>query len=108
MVTDCQVRRLFMLIKKESSLIVAAAKSGMDEETARKYRNLGKLPSQVKKPHIWRTRQDLFEEVWSEALSFLWNPGIEAKTIFIVHHSVIIELNLQSYRMEHATKKIIE
>ena len=83
MVTDCQVRRLFMLIKKESSLIVAAAKSGMDEETARKYRNLGKLPSQVKKPHIWRTRQDLFEEVWSEALSFLWNPGIEAKTIFI-------------------------
>ena len=72
-----------MLIKKESSLIVAAAKSGMDEETARKYRNLGKLPSQVKKPHNWRTRQDPFEKVWPEALSFLWNPGIEAKTVFI-------------------------
>lgn len=83
MVTDCQVRRLFMLIKKEKSLAVSAAKSGMDEETARKYRNLGKLPSQVKKPHIWRTRPDPFEEVWPEALSFLWNPGIEAKTIFI-------------------------
>lgn len=82
MVTDCQVRRLFMLIKKEKSLAVSAAKSGMDEETARKYRNLGKLPSQVKKTHNWRTRPDPFEEVWPEALSFLWNPGIEAKAIF--------------------------
>ena len=52
MVTDNQVRRLFMLIKKENSLIVAAAKSGMDEEIARKYRNLGKLHSQVKSPTI--------------------------------------------------------
>ena len=36
MVTDLQVRRLFVLIKKEKSLAVAAAKDGMDEETARK------------------------------------------------------------------------
>ena len=82
MVTDRQVRRLLMLIKKEKSLAVAAAKSGMDEETARKYKKLGRLPSQVKKLHNWRTRQDPFKEIWDEALSFLWNPGLEAKTIF--------------------------
>jgi hypothetical protein len=45
MVTDCQVRRLYMLIKKEKSLAVAAAKSGMDEETARKYKKVGRRSS---------------------------------------------------------------
>ena len=82
MVTDHQVRRLFMLIKKEKTKAVAAAKSGMDEKTARIYLKSGKLPSQIKKLHDWKTRQDPFEEVWEEALGFLWNPGIEAKTIF--------------------------
>ena len=82
MVTDRQVRRLFMLIKKKKSLAVAAAKAGMDEETARKYKKLGRLPSQLKKSHNWRTRPDAFKRVWDEALSFLWNPGLEAKTIF--------------------------
>lgn len=82
MVTDCQVRRLFVLIKKEKSLAVAATKAGMDEETARKYKKLGKLPSQVKQPHTWKTREDPFEDIWDEAVVFLWNPGIEAKTVF--------------------------
>jgi len=82
MVTDHQVRRLFMLVKKEKTKAVAAAKSGMDEKTARIYLKSGRLPSQMKKLHDWKTRRDPFEEVWGEALSFLWNPGIEAKTIF--------------------------
>ena len=82
MVKDSQVRRLFMLIKKEKSLAMAAIKSGMDEETARKYRDKGKLPSQMKKPHNWRTRVDPFKEVWVEVLEYLSNPGIEALTIF--------------------------
>lgn len=35
------------------------------------------------------------------------DPMVTAAAIDrLVHHSVIIELNLQSYRMEHATKKI--
>ena len=41
MVTDQQVRRLFMLIHQEPTLAMAAAKAGMDEKTARKYRRLG-------------------------------------------------------------------
>lgn len=83
MVTDHQVRRLFMLVKKEKTKAVAAAKCGMDEKTARIYLKSGKLPSQIKKSHDWKTRQDSFSEVWDEALEFLWNPGVEAKTIFL-------------------------
>jgi len=40
-VTDRQVRRLLMLVNRESTPATAAAKAGMDETTARKYRRLG-------------------------------------------------------------------
>ena len=43
MVTDAQVRRLMKLIQTEKTLAVAAAKAGMDEQTARKYRQAGRL-----------------------------------------------------------------
>jgi transposase len=82
MVTDRQVRRLFMLINKEKSLAVSASKAGMDEKTARKYLKSGKLPSQLKRPHTWATRSDPFEEVWDEVVHFFDNPGLEAKTVF--------------------------
>lgn len=83
MVTDSQVRLLMKLIKEESSLGVAAAKAGMDEKTARKYRDLGELPSELKMPHTWRTRADPFGEVWDEVQGHLEiNAGLEAKTIF--------------------------
>jgi hypothetical protein len=39
MVTDEQVRRLYMLQKREKSIAVASVKSGMSEKTGRKYRN---------------------------------------------------------------------
>ena len=64
MVTDKQVRRLMMLMKTEKTLSSAAAKAGMDEKTARKYRDLGRLPSEIKVEHTWRTRPDPFAEVW--------------------------------------------
>jgi hypothetical protein len=83
MVTDQQVRKLMSLIKKEKSLAAAAAKSGMDEKTARKYRRLGRLPSETRTPHTWRTREDPFAAVWPEVREKLeTNPGLEAKTLF--------------------------
>jgi len=83
MVTDEQVRRLMRLIQKESTLATAAAKAGMDEKTARKYRRLGKLPSDVRVGHSWRTREDPFAEVWEELrLKLKDHPGLEAKTLF--------------------------
>jgi len=83
MVTDQQVRRLKMLIKREKTKAIAAAKAGMDEKTARKYVKTGKQPSAIKKNHNWQTRQDPFETSWEQIKELLEaNPGLEAKTIF--------------------------
>jgi hypothetical protein len=58
-------------------------KAGMDEKTARKYHRHGKLPSDLKQDHIWRTRKDPFKNVWENIKSMLdINPGLEAKTLF--------------------------
>ncbi len=83
MVTDQQVRRLFKLVQTERSFGIAAMKAGMDEKTARKYRMLGKLPSELEKRHAWRTRKDPFENAWPAIKVMLEiNPGLEAKTVF--------------------------
>lgn len=71
------------LLGKGKSLIIGALKADMDEKTARKYRRLGKLPSDIKTEHTWRTREDPFSEVWEEVKENLEiNPGLEAKTLF--------------------------
>jgi hypothetical protein len=83
MVTDQQVRRLFKLVQTTKYFGTAAAKAGMDEKTARKYIQLGRLPSEIKGDHDWRTRHDPFCEVWPQVQSNLeLNPGLEAKTLF--------------------------
>ena len=70
-ITDGQVRRLRRLLDAEEFLVVAARRTGMDEKTARKYRDLEGLPSEMVKPRTWRTREDPFEEVWPEVLARL-------------------------------------
>ena len=83
MVTDEQVRRLFMLISKGNQQYKAALKSGMSDKTARKYIKAKKLPSQLKKDHTWRTRSDPFSEIWGEVVECLEdNHGHEAKFLF--------------------------
>jgi transposase len=82
MISDRQVRRLFMLVEQEKSLSVSAAKAGMDEKTARKYLKAGQLPSQLKKDQTWSTRKDSFKEVFEEEVPYLGNPAMEAKTVF--------------------------
>ena len=52
MVTDQQVRRLLKMVQTEKNFGIAAIKAGMDEKTARKYRKLGKLPSELEQPGI--------------------------------------------------------
>jgi hypothetical protein len=70
------------MVQTEKTKVVAASKSGMDEKTARKYLRKGKLPSQVKPEHGWRTREDPFGGVWDEVVELLrGNGGLEAKTI---------------------------
>jgi hypothetical protein len=83
MVTDEQIRRLFMLVSKEPTKALAAAKAGMSPKTALKYRKTGRLPSQIKQPHLWSSRPDPFTSKWNWVVELLKvNPGLEAKTIF--------------------------
>ena len=83
MVTDCQVRKLMKLLNQEKTLSLAAAKSGMDEKTARKYRRMGKVPSEVNKERDYRTREDAFAKIWEEVRPKLeLNSGLQAKTLF--------------------------
>ena len=79
MVTDRQVRLLMKVLQEEKTLSVASAKAGMDEKTARRYRELRKTPSEVKREHTWRTRKDPFSEVWEDVRSKLdLNAGLDA------------------------------
>ena len=83
MVTDQQVRRVFVSLQKGKTLCVSAAQGGVDEKTARKYRDWGCLPSQSRAEHTWRTRADPFEAVWAEIEALVRDaPGLEAKTVF--------------------------
>jgi hypothetical protein len=83
LVTDKQVRRLFVLVKTEGNQEIAAAKAGMDAKTARKYRRLGQLPSELPAAPRWRTRPDPFAGIWAEIRELLEvNAGLEAKTVF--------------------------
>jgi hypothetical protein len=71
------------LSNTEKTQEMAAAKAGMDVQTARKYLRARVLPSEQKAKRHWRTRADEFGDVWpgvKEQLSA--NPGLEAKTIF--------------------------
>jgi hypothetical protein len=69
--------------KVETNLETAVAKAGMDAKTARKYRRLGRVPSELTPGSRWRTREDCFQEVWGEVQGLLKvNPGLEAKTVF--------------------------
>ena len=56
MITDNQVKRLRTYLQQGKTLDLAAAKSGMDPKTARKYRNPGKLSSEARAA-VERVRQ---------------------------------------------------
>jgi len=66
----------------EKNLEIAASKSGMDAKTARKYRKLRRLPSELPTKPRGR-RPDPFAEVWNEVREVLEvNAGLEAKAVF--------------------------
>ena len=97
MVTDKQVRRLFVLVKISGNQETAAAKAGMDAKTARKYRRLGKLPSELPAAPRWRNRPDPFSEVWGEICALLEiNAGLEAKTVFSSFCSDVLRASLRT------------
>jgi hypothetical protein len=83
MIMDRQVKRLWRVLALGKTLAQSADKAGMDEKTARKYRRLGRLPSEVAPQRTWRTREDPFAEAWPGVYELLEDaPGLEAKTLF--------------------------
>jgi hypothetical protein len=82
-IMDGQVRHLFRLLEARQSLAAAAFKTGMDRKTARRYRDMGKLPSERDRTRDWRTRPDPFDGVWQEVTVYLEaEPALQAKTLF--------------------------
>ena len=72
-----------MLVNTEGTQEIAAAKAGMHPKTARKYRRLGQVPSELPQASRWRNRPDAFVEVWGEVCELLnVSAGLEAKTVF--------------------------
>ena len=68
---------------KHGAVGLAALKAGMDRKTARKYIVAGTLPSEMRAPRDWRTREDPFAEHRDEVRALLREtPGLEAKTVF--------------------------
>jgi hypothetical protein len=81
--TDAQVRRLMEEMERYRGIGLAAIRAGMDRKTARKYAREGKLPSELRKPHTWRTREDPFAEDWAGVEAMLEEaPELEATTLF--------------------------
>lgn len=67
---------------QEKPMYQAADRAGMSEKTARKYIKSKKLPSELKKPHNWKTHKNAFEDIWPTIKEMLEvNAGLEATTL---------------------------
>jgi hypothetical protein len=74
---------LMEAMTKHGGVGLAALKAGMDRKTARKYIVAGTLPSEMRAPRDWRTREDPFAEHRDEVRALLREtPGLEAETVF--------------------------
>ena len=62
---DTEVKLLMQERRKGTAQRLAAARAGMSERTARKYEQAGQLPTHLKRPHTWATRNNPFEQDWS-------------------------------------------
>lgn len=70
-------------MSKHGHLGRAWMRAEMDRKTARKYLDLGAMPSTLASPRTWRTREDPFaaQHDWLEA-TLRAQPALEAKTLF--------------------------
>lgn len=81
--TDAQVRNLMDEMRKHGELKRAALRSGMTENTGRKYVRASRYPSELEQPRGWRTRDDPFDADWAELRERLREaPELEAKALF--------------------------
>jgi len=82
--TDAQVRLMMQERQKGRTQEQAAVKANVrSRKTVARYEQLGKLPSELKEPRQYRTRQDPFADDWPQVEEMLRDaPELEAKTLF--------------------------
>src|SRR5690242_9299342 len=80
---DAEVALLLHERQKGRTQVQAAARDGMSERTARKYEQVGALPSQLNRLRTHRTRPDPFADNWPWIVGQLErNVALQAKTLF--------------------------
>lgn len=83
MITERQYRRLMSAYEKTGNIVGSALRADVHPQTARKYIQAAKPPSELQAPRTWRTRPDPLEKVWPEALRMLeTTPELEARALF--------------------------
>jgi hypothetical protein len=82
--TDAQVRIVMTERSKGRTQQQAAAKANLgSRNTVSKYERLGRLPSELKRPRTYRTREDPFAADWPELERMLREaPELSATTLF--------------------------
>ncbi len=81
--SDKDVWLLWDLMARGKPFPTAARAANMSLPTARKYRRCGTMPSEMKQPRDWRTRDNPFGDVWPEIEAMLREePRLKANTIF--------------------------
>jgi len=82
--TDAQVRLMMKERQKGRTQEQAAVKANVkSRKTVARYEQLGKLPSELKEPRHYRTRDDPFADDWPQVEQMLIDaPELEAKTLF--------------------------
>jgi hypothetical protein len=83
MKTDAEVRLYMKERSKGRTQAQAAAKAGMGVRTARRYEQLGAVPTDLKPPRTYRTRPNPFADDWPWVVEQLErDPALQAKTLF--------------------------
>jgi len=82
-VTDQQVKRMHKEMNEHGRCGIAAMRSGLSPNTARKYRRSSRLPSELKGARTWKTHSDVFKEDWPDIEIRLKDaPELEARALF--------------------------
>jgi transposase len=80
---DGEIKLLLDERGKGVSQKLAAVRAGVSERTARKYEQVGKLPSQIRQPRTHRTRDDPFVDDWPWVEAQIRDdPALQTKTLF--------------------------
>lgn len=83
MISNKQYQRLMSEYEKTGKVVVSAMKADVHPQTAAKYIEAAKPPSELQAKHAWRTRPDPLAEIWPQAQQMLERaPELEAKELF--------------------------